>query len=57
MSEWLKRICPYCGREYQHTQYYVPATCSSFDCVHRHIHRNDLRRTASDEKEKGDNAR
>jgi len=31
--EWLKSNCPICGKEYEYTANYKPATCGKFSCV------------------------
>jgi len=37
--KWLKAKCPECGKEYEYPEGgYKPATCSSFDCIHKHLH-------------------
>jgi hypothetical protein len=38
--KWVKSQCPECGCEYEHPEDYKPATCSKFDCIHRHLHPN-----------------
>lgn len=36
---WVKSRCSECGLMYEHPEDYKPATCSNFDCVHKHIHK------------------
>jgi len=32
--DWLKAICPICGKEYRHLRNYKPKTCSNFMCLY-----------------------
>jgi len=37
--EWVKARCPECGEEYEYPKGgYKPATCSKYECLHRHLH-------------------
>lgn len=39
--KWTKARCPVCGCEYEYPEGgYKPATCSKFECLHKHAHRN-----------------
>jgi len=36
---WAKARCPECGQEYEYPEGgYKPATCSKFECLHKHAH-------------------
>ena len=43
--EWLKSHCPICGKEYEFTSIYKPATCGKFSCLQEAKKQGMLRRT------------
>ena len=40
--QWLKAMCPICGKEYEYLPTYKPKTCGKFTCLQEANKRNIL---------------
>ena len=47
--EWEEAKCPACGIKYLYIKGgYKPSTCNNFDCLHKYIHRTQLKGKGGD---------
>jgi len=43
--KWIKARCLECGREFEYPECsYKPKTCGEFECAHKHLHPELVRR-------------